>query len=76
MAKGRLHKFMLPVQKWLLMYLLDISRDDITVNKSVSNAECCQKVTDFERLMKSVKEKISISNTQEKMKLLILVPTS
>ena len=56
--------------------VLDISRDDITVNKSVSNAECCQKVTDFERLMKSVKEKISISNTQEKMKLLILVPTS
>ena len=56
--------------------VLDISTDDITVNKSVNNAECCQKVTDFERLMKSVKEKISISNTQEKMKLLILVPTS
>ena len=42
--------------------VLDISTDDITPNKSVCHAECCQKATDFDRLMKSVKEKISISH--------------
>ena len=56
--------------------VLDISTDDITLNKSVSNAQCCQKATDLDRLMKSVKEKISISNRQEKAKLLTLVYTS
>ena len=36
--------------------ILDVSTDDITLNKSVSNAECCQKATDFDSLMKYVKE--------------------
>ena len=48
----------------------DISTDDITLNK------CCQKATDFDRLMKSVKEKISISHRLGKTKLLTLVPAS
>ena len=56
--------------------VLDISTDDITLNKSVSNVECCQNATDFDRLMESVKEKISISNRQEKTKLLTLVPNT
>ena len=47
--------------------LLDVSTDDITLNKSVSNAECCQKATDFDRSMKFVKEKISISNIHGKL---------
>ena len=51
----------------VLKSLLDVSTDDITLNKSVSNAECCQKATDFDRSMKFVKEKISISNVQGKL---------
>ena len=31
----------------VLKSLLDVSTDDITLNKSVSNAECFQKATDF-----------------------------
>ena len=50
--------------------VLDVSTDDMTLNKSVSNAECCQKATDFDRLTKSVKKEISISNRQEKTMLL------
>ena len=46
--------------------VLDISTDDITLNKSVNSVECCQKAKDFDRLMESVEEKISISNRQEK----------
>ena len=42
----------------------------------LNNAECCQKATDFNLLMESVKEKISISNRQENIKLLTLVPPS
>ena len=56
--------------------VLDVSTDDITLNKSVNNAEYCQKATDFNRLMESVKEIISISSRQEKIKLLTLVPPS
>ena len=56
--------------------VLDVSTDDNTLNKSVNNAECCQKATDFDRLMESVKEKNSISSRQEKIKLLTLVPPS
>ena len=37
--------------------VLDVSTDDMILNKSVSNAECCQKATDFDRLTKSVKKK-------------------
>ena len=32
----------------------DGSTDDITLNKSVSNAVCCQKATDFDILVKFV----------------------
>ena len=56
--------------------VLDISTDDITLNKSVNTAECFQKVTHFDRLMESVKEKIGISSRQENIKLLTLVPPS
>ena len=56
--------------------VLDVSTDDITLNKSVNNAEYCQKATDFNRLMESVKEIFSISSRQEKIKLLTLVPPS
>ena len=56
--------------------VLDVSTDDITLNKSVNNAECCQKATDFDKLMESVKEKIGISSRQENIKLLTLVPPS
>ena len=42
----------------------------------LNDAECCQKATDFNLLMESVKEKISISNRQENIKLLTLVPPS
>ena len=56
--------------------VLDVSTDDITLNKSVSNAECCQKATDFDKLMKSVKEKINISNRQEKTQIWTLVTNS
>ena len=56
--------------------VLDVSTDDNTLNKSLNNAACCQKATDFDRLMESVKEKNSISSRQEKIKLLTLVPPS
>ena len=56
--------------------VLDVSTDDITLNKSVNTAECCQKATHFDRLMESVKEKIGISSRQENIKLLTLVPPS
>ena len=60
----------------LIADVLDVSTDDITLNKSVNNAECCQKATHFDRLMESVKEKIGVSSRQENIKLLTLVPTS
>ena len=61
----------------LIADVLDVSADDITLNKSENNAECCQRATDFDRLnTTSVKEKISISSRQEKIKLLTLVPPS
>ena len=60
----------------LIADVLDTSTDDITLKKSVNNAECCQTATDCNRLMESVKEKISISNRQEKIKLLTPVPPS
>ena len=47
--------------------VLDVSTDDTKPNKSVSNEEYFWKATDFDRLMESVKEKISISNKQEKL---------
>ena len=56
--------------------VLNISTDDTTLNKSVNTAECCQKVTHFDRLMESVKEKIGISSRQENIKLVTLVPPS
>ena len=31
----------------LIVDVLDVSADDITLNKSVNNAECCQKGTDL-----------------------------
>ena len=45
--------------------VLDVSTDNIKPNKSVGNEEYFWKATDFDRLMESVKEKISISNKQE-----------
>ena len=60
----------------LIADVLDVSTDDITFNKSVNNAECCQKATDCDKLMESVKEKIGISSRQENIKLLTLVPPS
>ena len=50
--------------------------NDISVNNSFSENNCCQKSEDLDKLVEMIKQKLVISSRTEKIKLLTLTPPS